>query len=127
MDLSQYYTAICKYKMFNREEEFDMFLQYNDPGVPQKQKDKIRDDLIKSGMRFAFKTAKAYSRNDPNMFPELLLAANEGLVVGFDKFKFKSGNRLLSYSGFWLIQKILHAQSKFRIVSMPIYLQQVSN
>lgn len=126
MDLSRYYAEICRYKMFSKEEEADLFLEYADPGVSKKRQEQIRDLIIKSGMRFAFKQAKRFSKNDPEHMPELIAAANEGLVVGFNKFDPKSGYRYLSYSGWWVNQRILKQSSQFRIVSLPIYLQQVS-
>jgi len=112
--------------MFTREEESDLFLEYLDPGVNRKRKEQIRDMIIKSGMRFAFKQAKRFSKNDPELMPDLISSANEGLVVGFNKFNFNSGNKFLSYAGWWVNQRILKQSSQFRIVALPIYLQQVS-
>jgi RNA polymerase nonessential primary-like sigma factor len=126
MDLSKYYTELCKTPMMTREEEQDAFKELHDPGLSQKERDKVADRIIRSSMRFVFKQAKNYSRNDPDLFEELIAAGNEGLLVGLSKFNPDSGNRFLSYSGWWVIQRILKEMSKMRIVSLPIWKQQLS-
>jgi len=126
LDLSKYYTEICKYPMMNREEELDAFKEYYDLGLSQKERDKIKDKIVRSSMRFVFKEAKKYSKNDPTVFEELIAAGNEGLLVAFEKFKPESGNRFLSYAGWWCLQRILKEMSKMRIVSLPIWKQQLA-
>lgn len=126
MDLSQYYAQICKYPLLSREEEFDLFMEMNDPGISPAAKKKIQDRIIKANLRFVFKTAKKYSRNDPDIFEELIAAGNEGLLVGMEKFTPSRNVRFLSYAGWWCIQRILKEMSKMRIVSLPIWKQQLS-
>jgi RNA polymerase sigma factor (sigma-70 family) len=126
MDLSKYYTEICKYPMLDRDQEHDLFLEYNDPANTQREKDAIADTIIKANMRFVFKTAKRYSKNDPDLFAELISAGNEGLLVGLEKFKPCKNVRFLSYAGWWVTQRILKEMSKMRIVSLPIWRQQLS-
>lgn len=60
------------------------------------------------------------------IFEELIAAGNEGLLVGMEKFKPESGNRFLTYAGFWVAQRILKHMSTLRIVSLPIWRQQLS-
>lgn len=126
MDLSQYYANICKHPLLTREEEFDLFIELGDPGISDKEKNKIKDKIIKANLRFVFKTAKKYSKNDPDIFEELIAAGNEGLLVGLEKFKPSRNVRFLSYSGWWVLQRILKEMSKMRIVSLPIWKQQLA-
>lgn len=126
MDLSKYYEQICKEPILTREEEGDLFLELNDPGLSLKDKAKIREKILKSHLRFVFKQAKYYSKNDPDLFEELISAGNEGLLVGIDKFKPSAGVRFLSYAGFWVNQRILKQMSSLRIVSLPIWRQQLA-
>jgi len=125
MDLSAYYNEICKEPLLDRETEFDLFMELEDEGIPQAERDAIRDRIIRSNMRFCFRQAKYYSNNDPDMFAELILAANEGLVVGFNKYKPSTEVRFLSYAGHWVNQRILKSMSQMRIVSVPIWKQQL--
>lgn len=127
MDLSKYYTEICKEPILKREEEEALFARFTNPGTSEKEKDKIRDRIIRANMRFAFNQAKKFSKNDPSIFEDLISAANEGLLVGFEKFSPAQGVRFLSYAGWWVNQRILNQMSKMRIVSLPIWKQQLSS
>lgn len=126
MDLSRYYSEICKHPLLTREEEFDLFTELTDPAVSETEKNKIKDRIIKANLRFAFKTAKKYSKNDPDIFEELIAAGNEGLLVGMEKFQPSRNVRFLSYAGWWCIQRILKEMSKMRIVALPVWKQQLS-
>lgn len=126
MDLAKYYEQINKEPLLSREEERDLFLELEDIGLPQLRRDKIRDRIIRANLRFVFKEAKKFSRNDPIIFEELIAAGNEGLLVGMEKFKPETGNRFLTYAGLWVVQRILKHMSSLRIVSLPIWRQQLS-
>jgi RNA polymerase primary sigma factor len=126
MDLSQYYTQICKHPLLSREEEHDLFMELSDPTTTEKEKEKIKNRIIKANLRFVFKTAKKFSKNDPDIFEELIAAGNEGLLVGMEKFELSKNVRFLSYSGWWVLQRILKEMSKMRIVALPIWKQQLA-
>lgn len=126
MDLSRYYSEICKHPLLTREEEFDLFTELTDPAVQEKEKEEIRNRIIKSNLRFVFKTAKKFSKNDPDIFEELIAAGNEGLLVGMEKFQPSKNVRFLSYAGWWTLQRILKEMSKMRIVALPVWKQQLS-
>lgn len=126
MDLAKYYEQINKEPLLSKEEERDLFLELADIGLPIKRREAIRDRIIRANLRFVFKEAKKFSKNDPIIFEELIAAGNEGLLVGMEKFKPESGNRFLTYAGFWVAQRILKHMSGLRIVSLPIWRQQLS-
>lgn len=126
MDLAKYYTEICKEDILTREQEEALFKEYKASRTTVKRKDEIRDHVIRANLRFAFKEAKKFSKSDPNIFPELISAANDGLLVGFDKYDPSTGYRFLSYAGWWVKQRILKEMSKMRLVSLPIWKQQLA-
>lgn len=126
MDLSKYYEEISKEPLIDREDEYDLFLTYYDPAVSPAKKEIIKNRIIKSNLRFCFKQAKYFSKNDPDTFEELIGAANEGLLVGFEKYKPTPEVRFLSYAGWWVQQRILKAMAGMRIVALPIWKQQLS-
>lgn len=126
MDLSRYYTTIQKEPLLTKEEEQDLFLELADIGLSQKRRDEIKDRIIRANLRFVFKEAKRFSKNDVVVFEELIAAGNEGLLVGMTKFNPASGNRFLTYAGFWVLQRILKHLSGMRIVALPIWRQQLS-
>jgi RNA polymerase sigma factor (sigma-70 family) len=127
MNLSFYYDKIMKEPLINKEDEFDLFLELQDEGVPESRKVEIRDRIVRANLRFVFKEAKKYSRNDPSMFEELIAAGNEGLLVGMQKYNPQSGYRFLTYAGWWVSQRILHRMGNQRIVALPIWRQQLSS
>lgn len=126
MDLSKYYADICKIPLISKERELEMFKRYYDPKTPKKEKDKIKSDVIQSNLRFAFKQAKKFSKNDPSLFGDFIAAANEGLIVGFNKFDLSMNVRYLSYAGWWVNQRILKEMATMRLVHLPICKQQLS-
>lgn len=127
MDLSNYYNLICKTPILTKEEEVELFVKYRDSSTSEKEKEQIRDKVVKANLRFAFKQAKKFSKNDPSIFNDLISAGNEGLLVGFDKFDSTRDIRFLSYVGWWVTQRILKEMSKMRIVALPIWKQQLAS
>lgn len=126
MDLSKYYEEICREPILSKEEETDLFLELTDKGISEKRREQIRDRIIRANLRFVFRQAKHFSKNDPSLFEELIAAGNEGLLVGMGKFDPNSGYRFLTYAGFWVQQRILNQMSRLRIVSLPIWKQQLA-
>ena len=127
MDLSLYYAQICKEPILTKEQEFSLLAIFKDETKSEKDRMKAREQLLKSNLRFVFKQAKNYSRNDPSVFGDLISAGNEGLIVGLDKFNPDRETRFLSYAGWWVIQRILKEMSRMRIVSLPIWKQQLAS
>lgn len=125
MDLSAYYEQICKHSLLTREEEYDLFMELSDPGLSEREREKIRTKIINANLRFVFKQAKKFSKNEPDTFKELIGAGNEGLLVGLYKYNPNNGVRFLSYAGWWVQQRMLKEMSKMRIVALPIWKQQL--
>lgn len=109
-----------------KEEEQKLMAIYKDETLTEKERQKAKDRIIKANLRFVFKQAKNYSRNDPTMFEELISAGNEGLLVGLEKYDPSRKIRFLTYAGWWVVQRILKEMSKMRIVSLPIWKQQLA-
>lgn len=127
MDLSKYYLEICKEPILSKIEEQELMVIYKGTKSTEKEKKKAKDRIIKSNLRFVFKQAKNYSKNDPHTFEELISAGNEGLLVGLEKYDPARKIRFLTYAGWWVIQRILKEMSKMRIVSLPIWKQQLAS
>jgi RNA polymerase primary sigma factor len=126
MDLAKYYTEICKEKILTTEEEAALFKEFRATKTSDKRREQIRDQVIRANLRFAFKEAKKFSKNDPSIFEDLICAANDGLLVGFEKYDPETGYKFLSYAGWWVKQRILKEMSKMRLVSLPIWKQQLA-
>jgi RNA polymerase sigma factor (sigma-70 family) len=126
MDLAKYYTEICREPMLTREQEETLFLELKNSKTSAKRKEAIRDHVIRANLRYAFKEAKKFSKNDPSIFEDLICAANDGLLAGFEKYDPSTGYRYLSYAGWWVKQRILKEMAKMRLVSLPIWKQQLA-
>lgn len=126
MSLSTYYEQILKEPILTKEEELDLFLEIQDPTTKEDRRKALQDQIIKANLRFVFKKAKGYSKSDPELFQELISAGNEGLLVALQKYDPQSGNRFLTYAGWWVDQRILNHMAKQRIVALPIWRQQLS-
>lgn len=127
MSLSRYYQKICEEPMLTKEEEVELVTIFKDPASTDKARQAAKDRILKANLRFVFKQAKYFSRNDPSMFEVLIAAGNEGLVVGLNKYDLSRNTKFLSYAGWWVNQKILKEMSLMRIVSLPIWKQQLAN
>lgn len=127
MDLSRYYTEICKTPLLTKEEEYDLLIIFYSESATEKEKEKVRNKILSSNLRYVFNLARKYSKNDPDTFPDLIAAGNEGLIVGFNKYKPNKGTRVLSYAHWWIRQRILEEMSQMRLVSLPVYKQQLSS
>lgn len=126
--LSYYYEQICKQPLLTREEERELLNKVFDTtgNTTPVEKKRAEDKLIRANLRFVFKKAKIYSRGDANMFEDLICAGNDGLLEGLAKFKITNPSRFLTYAGWWVMQRQLKAMSQMRIVSLPIWKQQLS-
>ena len=126
MSLANYYEQISREPLLSKEDELDLFLTMQDKGLSEKERVAARERVIKANLRYVFKEAKNYSRNDPSLFEELIAAGNEGLLVALEKYKPAKGNKFLTYAGWWVKQRILIHMAKQRIVALPIWRQQLS-
>ena len=127
MDISKYYTEICKTPIVTKEEESVIMTKYFDNSTTEKDKSKIRERMIMANMRCVFNMARKYSRSAPDTFPELIAAGNIGLITGFDKYVPGRGTRVLSYAHAWIFQAIMEEMSGFRLVKLPTYKQQIAS
>lgn len=127
MGLTKYYEEICeRYPILSKEEETVLLTSYFDPTTDPNVKKAVRDKLICSNLRYVFKRAKKYSRGNLEQFEDLIAAGNEGLLAGLDKFDPTSGVRLLTYAGWWVMQRQLKEMSKWRLVALPAQKQQLA-
>ena len=128
MDLTEYYELICRQPLLTKEEEDELLeiVKINPDQYSEKQIERARNKLLESNLRFVFKKAKGLAKGDPNQFEELIAAGNEGLIVGLDKFDPGKGVRFLSYAGWWVLQRQLKEMSQMRLVSLPVWKQQLS-
>lgn len=125
--ISLYYESICKHPILSTEEEKELIHIIYKKDCSEKEKQRARDKLIQSHLRFVFKKAKQRAKKgDVYQFEELISVGNEGLIFSLSRYNPDSGVKFLSYAGWWVMQRQLKEQSKMRLVSLPIWKQQLA-
>ncbi len=101
-----YYQEIANSTPLTRLEEQRLWRKY------KKNNDlNARNKLIESNLKFVANIAKAY-RGRGLSYSELVAEGNYGLIKALKKFKAEKGNKLISYSVWWIRQSILEAIEK---------------
>lgn len=127
MELTRYYEEIYnKCKPLSREAEEELLNVYFRSDADDATKKAAKDRLITSNMRYVFNRARRRARGNIEQLEELISAGNDGLIKGFDKFDPDNGVKLLTYSGWWVLQRQLKEMSEWRLVKLPIQKQQLA-
>ena len=98
--MKSYFKSLKKFKPLKKEEERRLLNEY------KKHKDiNARNKLIEANLKYACKLANTY-RGRGLSFNELVTEANDGLMEGIERFDMSQDVRLISYSRWWMIQRI---------------------
>ena len=104
--VKQYFDSLSGYKTLTKDEEHKLIREYryhNDLNA--------RNELITSNLRYACKLANAY-RNRGVSYSDLISEANDGLLEAIEKFDLRQDVKLISYSKWWIMQKMQNAIAK---------------
>lgn len=115
--VQQYLTSLKNFKPLKKEEERQLLLAYklrNDLNA--------RNKLIESNLKYACKLANVY-RNKGLSFGELISEANSGLLDAIEKYDIQQNVKLISYSKWWIIQRMqaaLEKQNRMKKEDLPL-------
>ena len=101
--VKQYYDSLSTFKSLTKDEEHELLKEYR-----YHNNLNARNKLITSNLRYACKLANAY-RNRGVSYSELISEANDGLIESIDKFDLSQDVKLISYSKWWIMQKMQNA------------------
>lgn len=101
--VKQYYESLSTYKSLTKDEEHELLREYR-----YHNNINARNKLITSNLRYACKLANAY-RNRGVSYSDLISVANDGLIESIDKFDLSQDVKLISYSKWWIMQKMQNA------------------
>lgn len=104
--IKSYFNSLKDFKPLSKKEEHELLAEYrynNDISA--------RNKLINSNLRYACKLASAY-RNHGVSFLDLISVANGGLIEAIDKFDLSRDVKLISYSKWWIMQRMQSAIEK---------------
>lgn len=125
--LTDYYNYIVQQPLLSLEEEKELVNTIFCKDCSQAEKKKAKDRLLTANLRFVFHSARRRAvKADSFMFEELVSLGNEGLIKGLEKYDPSVGVRFLSYAGWWVMQHQLKGQANMRLVSLPLWKQQLA-
>ena len=104
--VKSYYDSLKSSKPLSKNEEHELIRQYrlhNDI--------EARNKLITANLKYACQLANNY-RNKGVSYSELISEANDGLIESIDKFDLNQDVKLISYSKWWIMQKMQIAIAK---------------
>ena len=101
-----YLKSLKDYKALTKKEEHSLFKRYKENNDVD-----ARNRLITSNLKYTCKIASNY-RNRGLTFSELISEANQGLIDSIDKFDITQDVKFLSYSKWWIMQRIQSAIEK---------------
>lgn len=104
--VKSYYDSLKSCEPLSKNEEHELIRQYrlhNDI--------EARNKLITANLKYACQLANSY-RNRGVSYSELISEANNGLIESIDKFDLDQDVKLISYSKWWIMQKMQIAISK---------------
>lgn len=105
-NLKVYFNSLKNTKSLTKKEEHELLRQYR-----YENNLSARDKLITCNLRYACKLASAY-RNRGVCYSELISEANDGLIEAIDKFDLSKDVKIISYSKWWIMQKMQLAIEK---------------
>lgn len=101
--VKQYFDNLIKVKALTKEEEHILLEKYKNENDIN-----ARNKLITSNLRYACKLANSY-RGRGISYAELISVANDGLIEAIDKFDLSQDVKVISYSKWWIMQKMQNA------------------
>lgn len=114
--VKNYFNSLKNYKALSKKEEHELIRDYrNNHNI------NARNRLINSNLKYACKLASSF-RNRGISYSDLISEANNGLIEAIDKFDLSKDVKLISYSKWWIIQKmqnILEKESRMPETDLP--------
>ena len=112
-NLKIYFQEIRKYHLLTKEEEINLFYEYNSGSISAKKK------LIESNLRLVIPIAKKYKYHGLS-FEDLIQEGNIGLMTSIEKFDVTKGYKLSTYATWWIRQAIVRSlEKKGRMIQLP--------
>lgn len=118
-----------KYKVLNKEEEQELFKTFYSDEITEERKNKIRETIICSNLRWAFSLSKKYVLNGMSQ-NDMANIAYEALVLSFNKFDYTKNVRFSSFASFYIQNalndfiygegKIINDSSTYKVVDKNI-------
>jgi len=101
--IDAYYADIRKYKQMSREYEIEVFNRLKNGD------ESVRDEIIKSNLRFVVSVAKKYIRKDEDLL-DFINEGNIGLMEAIDNFDLEKGVKFITFAVHYIEKRIREYQ-----------------
>lgn len=105
-NVTSYFKDISKCTPLSREEEYELWDRYK-----HKNDMTAKNKLISSNLKFVAYEARKFQGMGLS-YSDLIAEGNLGLIKGIERFDGSRGNKIISYSVWWIRQTIIEALKK---------------
>lgn len=105
-NVTSYFKDISKCSPLSREEEYELWDRYKN-----KNDMAAKNKLISSNLKFVAYEARKFQGMGLS-YSDLIAEGNLGLIKGIERFDGSRGNKIISYSVWWIRQTIIEALKK---------------
>jgi RNA polymerase primary sigma factor len=104
----KYVKEIAKFKILTRDEEQNLFKEYEETGD-----EKILTKICKHNLLFVVTVARHYAKSlsfsNTIVLEDLVNEGNMGLCIAVKRFDYKTGNKFITYAIWFIRQQILNS------------------
>ena len=119
-EVSHYLKDIRKIKVMTPERERELSKLMQSDNLTDKDKEKIKKEILEGNLRFVITVAKQY-QNQGVDFPDLVAEGNIGLMKALNNFDWTKNLRFISYAVWWVRQSILQSLNEHsRTIRIPV-------
>jgi len=119
-EVSHYLKDIRKIKVMTPERERELSKLMQSDNLTDKDKEKIKKEILEGNLRFVITVAKQY-QNQGVDFPDLVAEGNIGLMKALNNFDWSKNLRFISYAVWWVRQSILQSLNEHsRTIRIPV-------
>lgn len=123
-ELQTYLKEIKKISLISFERQNEIFEKLLNKDTSEREKEKLRNELITGNLRFVVSVAKSYQNQGLDL-SDLIAEGNIGLLKAIDRFNPETGLRFISYAVWWIKQSIMAALNEYsRTIRLPSNLVQ---
>lgn len=118
-EIQFYIKDLRKIPLITHERQDEIFKDLISTDVSDRQKDKLKEELVTGNLRFVISIAKGYQNQGLGIL-DLISEGNIGLIKAAEKFDPESGFKFISYAVWWVKQTIRAALNDYsRTIRVP--------
>lgn len=119
-EISHYLKEIRKVKVMTPERERYLSERMLSPNITERERKKIKNELIKGNLRFVITVSKQYQNQGLDLC-DLIAEGNYGLLKAIENFDWSKKLRFISYAVWWIRQSILQSLNEnARTIRLPV-------